>query len=397
MTEKNNDKKNISEFSLEALSGLVLEDARDKINKRTTMIVPKEDLSNFGTHMGMILPYINSLEDSGANGETLYRIINSRPQDNLKAYKGGFAPYYQTGGIGSMAILSEAGSKSGKMATSLNPTAIMMAVALYSIEKQLEDISDTQREILSFLEVEKESEIEGNLETLMNILNKYKNNWDNQKYLSSNHKMVLDIQKESRTNIIGFKKKVNDIIESKQFLVASKNVDNTLRNLEKKFNYYKLSLYTFALSSFLEIMLSRNFNEDYILGIRNEIIKMSMDYRDLFGKSSIKLENMSNSAIDTAIIKGLGNAGNKVGSIAKSLPKPVFNKNKSAKENKNTRTKKIQRIDKADKPVKAFALLSNPGTGVITERMDEIIDIYNHSNSIYFDKDNFYLVLDSKK
>lgn len=397
MTEKNNDKENISEFSLEALSGLVLEDARDKLNKRTTMIVPKEDLSNFGTHIGMILPYINSLEDSGANDEPLYRIINSRPQDNLKAYKGGFAPYYQTGGKGSMAILSEAGSKSGQMATSLNPATIMMAVALYSIEKQLEDISDTQREILSFLEVEKESEIEGNLETLMNILNKYKNNWNNQKYLSSNHKMVLDIQKESRTNIIGFKKKVNDIIESKQFLVASKNVDKTLRNLEKKFNYYKLSLYTFALSSFLEIMLSRNFNEDYILGIRNEIIKMSMDYRELFGKSSIKLENMSNSAIDTAIVKGLGNAGNKVGSIAKSLSKPVFKKNKSAKENKNTRTKEIQSIDKEDKPVKAFALLSNPGTGVITDRMDDIIDIYNHSNSIYFDKDNFYLVLDSKK
>ena len=395
MTENKHDEnvnEGSSDYSLESLSGILLEDARDKLSKSSTMVVPREELPSLGSSIGMILPYINNLETPRGSAEPLYRIANSRPNDSLKAYKGGFAPYYQGGGKGSMTILTEAGSS----ATALNPAILMMTVALYSIESQLEDIAETQRQILSFLEVEKESEIEANVETLMNILQKYKNNWNNQKFLASYHKMVLDIQKESRGNIIGFQKKVNDIISSRQLLLASKNVNSTLKNLEKKFNYYKLSLYTFALSSFLEIMLSGNFNEEYVAGIRDEIRKMSMDYRDLFAKSSIKLETMSKAAIDTAILKGLGTAGSKVGSMAKSLPRPKLKKNESVAENKKSKKKEIKKIDKTDQRVKTFASLSNPGTGPITDRMDDIIEIYNHTDSIYFDKDNIYLAINSK-
>lgn len=50
-----------------------------------------------------------------------------------------------------------------------------------------------QQQIMSFLETEKESEIEADVQTLSDLMEKYKYNWDNEYFISSNHKLVLDI------------------------------------------------------------------------------------------------------------------------------------------------------------------------------------------------------------
>ena len=44
------------------------------------------------------------------------------------------------------------------------------------------------------------------------------------------------------------------------------------------------------------------------------------------------------------------------------------------------------------KSVHDFALLGNPGTGILTEKMQDIIDIYNHTESICFDSERIYLI-----
>ena len=40
----------------------------------------------------------------------------------------------------------------------------------------------------------------------------------------------------------------------------------------------------------------------------------------------------------------------------------------------------------------AFAEISNPETGVLTEKMQDLIRIYNHTAEIYFDEEKLYLV-----
>ena len=42
--------------------------------------------------------------------------------------------------------------------------------------------------------------------------------------------------------------------------------------------------------------------------------------------------------------------------------------------------------------VHAFAALGNPQTYVLTERMQDVIDIYNHTDKICFDRENIYLL-----
>lgn len=109
---------------------------------------------------------------------------------------------------------------------------------------------------------------------------------------------MLDIQRIARKNVNTYKKGVNEILKMKQFIVNQNKVDSTLSKLEKKFKYYRLSLYTFFLVSHLEIMLSDNFREGYISGIKDEIRIMSQIYRNLFGECSVHLEKITNSTLE---------------------------------------------------------------------------------------------------
>ena len=98
-----------------------------------------------------------------------------------------FATAYSTAeGTSKFAQFQAAGplSASTKTVMPIDPATMMMAVALFSIEQQLKNISEMGKQILLFLEVEKESEIEADVETLMKIITKYKNNWDNEHFVA---------------------------------------------------------------------------------------------------------------------------------------------------------------------------------------------------------------------
>ena len=79
-----------------------------------------------------------------------------------------------------------------------------------------------ERQILSFLEVEKESEIEADMETLSAIITKYKFNWDNEHYIASNHKLVLDIERTARKHMNSYQKEVAEFLRvNPKFCVKS--------------------------------------------------------------------------------------------------------------------------------------------------------------------------------
>lgn len=386
--ENFNDKENkVEKISLEELTGSLLIEARSQLNKASTIKVPRNELSNLGTIAALLSPSLESISASNMN-QPLYRIKNFRIDDELVSYKsGGFAPYYKGGGKGAMAQLEKVDFPIQPI--ELDPIIILMAVALYSIEKDFKEISKTQKEILNFLEVAKKSEIISNLESVMDYTQKYKYNLDNESILNSYHQRVLEIKDSSSRNILFYQDKIKSIVKRKKTFVTSNKVKSALEDLENHFNYYRLSLYTYSLASFLEIILSQNFGEEYVAYIKNNIEKMSKEYRDLFGDSSMALEDMGKSSIDTNIKKGIGTAGKKVGDFTDNISLV-----KKSSMRKNIVKSKNKKIDNRDQNLKTFSVLSNPGTGPITRLMDDIIKIYNNTEDIIIDKNNIYLVSD---
>lgn len=380
---------------MEITEGLLL-DTKSSIENKKTMSVPIAELSALGAGVASLVPAFNTVTTTTTLAtDGLFTIANKVAGDTLKTAKNGNAwgaMKTATGGS-KMVQLAEAGplTATSQAVSAINPTTMMMAVALYSIEKQLGEIAETQKQILSFLEIKDEAGIEGDLETLSELINNYKHNWDNEIYVQNSHKMVMDIKRTARSNMLASQKRVAELVASKKLVVGQGQVKSTLSEMEKRFKYYQLALYTYSLASMMEIMLGGNYKEEYITGIKDEIIKLSGNYRELFEKSSLYLEKLGRSAVEANVLKGIGTAGKAVGKFIGSIPLvkegPVdeFLQDSGANLKKNA-------IGMEKQAVHQFAALNNSGTHIFVNKMEDMIQIYNHTERICFDDKQIYLV-----
>lgn len=374
----------------------MLLDARKEIANTKTLSVPIAELALLGTGVASLIPALRKVTQTTTfNTQGLYQLANAGVGDTLKIAKNGnfWGAFKTADGSSKFAQLQAAEplSTTSTAVMPIDPATMMMAVALFAIEQQLKGIEEKQKQILSFLEIEKESETEADVEILSKMITTYKHNWNNEHFIASNHKMVLDIQRTARKNILSYKKKVAELLDSKKLIVAQAKVKSTLSDLQKKFKYYRLSLYTFAMASVVEIMLSGNFKEAYIADVKTEIKKFSLEYRDLFTECSMYLEKMASGSVEANVMKGIGVASKAVGKFIGSIPVvkegqvDEFLQDGGAhlKENAQDMQKNI---------LESFATLHNPGTGVFMEKMEDMIQIYNHTDRICFDDKNIYLI-----
>ena len=373
----------------------MLLDARKEIANTKTLSAPIAELALLGTGVASLIPALRKVTQTTTfNTQGLYQLANAGVGDTLKISKNGnFWGAFKTADGSSKFAQLQAAEPLSTTSTAVMPIdpAIMMAVALFAIEQQLKGIEEKQKQILSFLEIEKESETEADVEILSKMITTYKHNWNNEHFIASNHKMVLDIQRTARKNMLSYKKKVAELLDSKKMIVAQAKVKSILSDLQKKFKYYRLSLYTFSMASLIEIMLSGNFKEAYISDVKTEIKKFSLEYRDLFTECSMYLEKMASGSVEANVMKGIGVASKAVGKFIGSIPVvkegqvDEFLQDGGAhlKENAQDMQKNI---------LESFATLHNPGTGVFMEKMEDMIQIYNHTDRICFDDKKIYLI-----
>ena len=145
------------------------------------------------------------------------------------------------------------------------------------------------------------------------------------------------------------------------------------------------------MASLMEVMLGGNFNEEYVSVIKNEIRQMSEAYRDLFGRCSVYLENLSGSSIEKNLLAGIGTAGKAVGTLIGNIPGIKEGPVDEFLVDQGSRMKKSAYSMQAQS-IKEFAEISNPQTGVFVDRLEDVIRIFNHTDQICFDRENIYLM-----
>lgn len=385
-----------TEQDLMQLTSDILLDVNTDIMQKNTISIPIAQFATLGTSVSALIPaFRNVAQTTSLDTTGLYRLANSGVEDVLKQAKDGtyWGSLKTPKGKSKMAKFQKVDSVSATSNATLpiNPATIMMGVALASIEKQLDNIVDMQKQILSFLETEKQSEIEADVEILTKIISNYKFNWDNKHFVANNHKLALDIKRTSKKHMISYQKKVDEILNSKQFIVFQAGVNSTLEDLIKSFKYYRLSLYTFSMSSLAEILLSGNFNEEYISTVKEEIEISSMTYRELHTQCSISLEKMSGSSFETNALKIMGVTTKAVGKLFSNVPLVKKSTSDDFLQNKGSRLEDTANELK-NNIIKSFAEINNPNTMIFIEKMKDIIQIYNHTEEIYFDENRIYLI-----
>lgn len=385
-----------SGVSLAEITDGILFGTRARIADKPVMSMPIAELATLGAGVASLLPAFRTVtQTTTVHADGLYRLANAAVGDTLKMAKNGnfWAAFKTADGTSKFAQLQSAAfvPPSTTMIMPIDPATVMMAVALFSIEQKLDSIEEMERQILSFLEIEKEAEIEADLETLSSIIKKYKFNWDNEHFVASNHKLVLDIERTARKHINSYQKKVTDVLNSKKLLVSHGQVSAALNDLLRKFRYYRLSVYIFAMATFIELILSGDFKEENIRCARNEIETTSATYRDIFGRCSVYLEKLSDTAFETNLLKGLGTASKAVGKAIEHIPVvsqgPVDEFLQGRGQQMSESALQLEK-----KTVGAFAEPSNPGVGIFVEKMDDLTRIYGQTKEIYFDDKRIYLV-----
>lgn len=380
---------------VEIADGILL-DTRSSLENTAAISMPIAQLATLGAGVSSLIPALRTItQTTTTSADGLYRLANASIGDTLKvAQNGNFWGAFKTAGGSSKFAQLEAVSGATSTSTTvmpIDPATIMMAVALFTIEQQLGKIADMERQIISFLQIEQEAEIEADIETLSAMMTKYKHNWDNEHYIASNHKLVLDIQRTARKHMIAYQKQVMDVISSKKLIISHAKVNDALKDLLKKFRYYRLTMYAFSLSSFVEVMLSGDFKEENILLIKSEIEKISANYREIFSQCSVYLERLCGSSLETNLLKGVGAASKAVGRFIDSIPR--IREGQVDEFLLESGTKMQGNADQIErKVIESFAEISNPGVAVFVEKLDDMIRIYGHTARICFDDKHLYLV-----
>lgn len=392
-------KDSVSEAEQVDLSEMVdaaLADIHTEIERGNAITVPLVQLGLLGGTVASMIPALRTAtQTTTVNATGLYRLANESIGDTLKVARNGnfWGAFKKADGGSKFVQLQNAGpvSATNSYVMPIDPATMMMAAALFVIEQQLGNIEEMGEQIISFLEIEKESKIEADVKTLTSIIANYKYNWDNKLFVASNHKMVLDIQRSSREHMISYQRMVSDSLKSKSLIVGQSKVAAALDGLMKRFKYYKLSLFSYSLASMLEVMLSGNFKEEYLQGICHELEEQGAAYRDLFTKSSVYLEKISGTAIEKSVLKGIGTTSVTLGKIVGELP--LLKKGSADEFLQNRGLKLSNQAEKLESAaVRSFAEIRDPGIRVFVSRMTDMSQIYNHTSDICFDEKNIYLI-----
>lgn len=390
---KNNDSVNeTKQVDLSEMVNTALADNHTEIERGNAITVPIVQLGLLGGTVASMMPAFRTVTQTTTTDATgLYRLVS---KGELKAAQGGnLWGAVRINGESKMAKFQKAGplSATDTVTMPIDPMTMMMAAALFVIEQQLGDIEEMSEQIISFLEIEKESKIEADVKTLTNMIVNYKHNWDNKLYVASNHKMVLDIQRSAREHMISYQRMVSDSLKTKSLIVGQSKVAAALDGLLKKFKYYKLSLFSYSLASMLEVMLSGNFKEEYVQGICHELEEQGTAYRDLFTKSSVFLEKISGSAFEKSVLKGIGTTSVALGKLMGELP--LLKKGPADEFLQDKGLKLSTQAEKLESAaVRSFAEIRDPGIRVFVSRMTDMAQIYNRTSDICFDDKNIYLI-----
>ena len=385
-----NVEENKENYSLVEMNNYMLSDVRKETLNNNTYSLSLSKLSEISPITVSTANNIKTIiEQNPKTSGNLYRITNLEKNDSLKTMRDGktfWGAIKKEDGSSTMAKLKEVKSNN---AITLDPTIMMMSVALVSIEQELGEIKELSKKIYSFLEHEKESEIESDLEILNRSIGDFRFNLGDEKYLINNHKQVMDIKRTSNKNMLFYKKEIKDYLSKDKLFTTNNSLNSIVLDIQKKFRYYRLSLYIYSFSTFMEILLLGNYKTDYLLNKKNELDELDNEYLEVFNKALEYVKKNANKSLEGNVLTGLGSAGKAIGNLAEKVK--IKNVDNWLNEKGDNLKQSGQNI-KNDFITK-FEEMKESNSKPFINQIEKFDSIYNKTKEIYFDKENIYLEL----
>lgn len=327
-------------------------------------------------------------------GEKLYRRIDSIPAEMTRCKDGsGIITSVIYNGKTAQAKLEEVTNIDMGITGTVpyDPQSLFMAAALMEIEMTLRDVQEKAENILEFIEEDKKAQLRGNLNTLQEIKKNYQYNFGNEMVLSNYHMKVLDIKNNAVQNIEFYKKIILSKLNKKELipnLHIGANVDDKLKAVQKELDNYQLALFVFSFSSLLEVLISKNFDTEFLNSIIEELENKSFEYKQIYTDCYNIIDGDADSAIDGDILNGMAKAGKAMG---KALDKVELIKKAGVGKVLSSAGRKLDKYaDKIEN--KAHKLKSNRSSMVapFTESLRTVDKLYNAPVNVLMDNEFIY-------
>lgn len=383
-----NEEDNKGNYSLVEMNNYMLSDVRKESLSNNIYSLSLSKLSEISPITVSTANNIKTImEQNSKTSGNLYRITNLGKNDSLKAMRDGktfWGSIKKSDGSSTMAKLKEVNPNN---VMALDPTVMMMSVALAGIEQELGEIKELSKQIFSFLEHEKESEIESDLEILNRSISDFRFNLEDEKYLINNHKQVMDIKRTANKNMLFYKKEIKDDLSKDKLFTTNNSMNSIIEDIQKKFRYYRLSLYIYSFSTFMEILLLGNYKNDYLLSKKEELDELDNEYSEVFNNALKYVKKNANKSLEGNVLSGLGSAGKAIGNLAEKVK--IKNVDNWLNEKGDNLKQSGQNIK--DEFATKFDDMRESNSRPFINQIEKVDCIYNNTKEIYFDKENIYL------
>lgn len=271
----------------------------------------------------------------------------------------------------------------------INPATMCMAVAIIGLDKKMDRIIEIEKTLLDEFVAKERAQLRNNIDFLSEMLRDYKDNWNNELFLSGNYSIALQIKKEAGTYIKKYKDLIEQRLSKNGLIKGDAEVNKDVKNIANYLNEYQIAVYVYAFSSFVELLLKGNFKSDYLRKASDRIEDYSVEYKELYTKVYNSLLSKADSTIESQVLGLLSNIGKAAGELAAKSPAlDVLDVDDVLKKG----SKNLSKINSTKKN-KELRSLENKQAVYIRPFIDNIavIDrVYNEPLQIMFDDDYVY-------
>ncbi len=201
----------------------------------------------------------------------------------------------------------------------VDPVTLMMAATLMVVSQKLDSIQHTQEEMFEYLQQRDKAELRGALQALADIARDYRFNWSNDTFMQSSHAQVLEIRKQADAIATLQRAQIKGKLNGGPIEIRA-SVEARLSELVDHLAEYRLAVYTHALSSFLEPLLSRNNDAAYLHSVSERISAHGLAYRELYTECYNAVEEGARNSLDSAVLGGIADAGKALSGFLSQTP-----------------------------------------------------------------------------
>lgn len=271
----------------------------------------------------------------------------------------------------------------------INPATMCMAVAIIGLDKKMDRIIEIEQKLLDHIVAKERAQLRNNIDFLSEMLRDYKFNWNNDRFLNSNHVMALQIKREAGAYIKKYRELIEKGLVINGLVKGDADIKKAIKKVSWDMNEYQIAVYLYAFASFIEVMLKGNFNSEYLKEVSERIEYNSMQYRELYTKAYNKLLYKADATVESQVLGKLSAIGKAAGNLAAKSPAlDLLDVDDALKKG----SKKLSRINSSKKAKELRRLESKQAVYVrpFLDNLSIVDKAYNEPKQIMFDDKYIY-------